>query len=68
MDSTRNGCELAAKLLDVEQRLRQKAQNTTSQFAAAGYAQASLEISREGLAHFRQCDICQASEAQQEAA
>lgn len=67
MQNTRQGCEFAAKLLGIEQRLRAKAQNATSQFAAAGYAQASLEIAREGLVHFRQCAVCQASEAQEAA-
>lgn len=67
MQITRKDCAFAAKLLDVEQRLRQKAQNAASQFAAAGYAQASLEIAREGLAHFNQCAVCQASEAQEAA-
>jgi hypothetical protein len=67
MQITRKGCEFAAKLLDVERRLRQKAQNATSHLAAAGYAQASLEIAREGLIHFRHCATCQASEAQEAA-
>jgi len=30
---------------------------------AIGYAQASLEIAREGSGHFRQCELCQHIEA-----
>ena len=63
----REGCEFAAKLLEVERRLCRKAQNAENQFAVAGYAQASLEIARESVVHFRSCPVCQAAEAREAA-
>jgi len=57
-------CEIAAKLSTIEHRLREKSRLATSEFAVMGYAQASLEIAREGLEHYRNCDACRSFEAQ----
>jgi len=58
----RSGCEVARKLTTIEDRLRKKVNGAKTLLCSAGYAQASLEIAREGLAHFRECPICQVAE------
>lgn len=61
-------CEIAELLLTIEQRLREKTKQAASEFAVMGYAQASLEIAREGLVHYRHCSVCQAAESEHSAA
>jgi hypothetical protein len=56
-------CEIAGILSVIEKRLRDKFKLAASVFLAMGYAQASLEIAREGLEHFRQCELCRYIEA-----
>jgi hypothetical protein len=56
-------CEIAGILSIIEKRLRDKSKLATSDFLAGGYAQASLEIARENLEHFRQCELCRRIEA-----
>ena len=60
-------CKVAQKLTTIEQSLRLKLKQATSDFAIAGYGQAAAEIARANREHFRECAECQASEAQEAA-
>jgi hypothetical protein len=64
---TRCDCEIAQKLSIIEQSLRAKAKQATSEIAIAGYAQAAAEIAKANREHFSECAVCQASEAQEAA-
>lgn len=62
-----SGCACAEALRAIAQRLRQKRSQAQSSLVQAGYAQASLEITRESIKHDRECNVCQSQHAEQAA-